>query len=840
MARVPLARSLTLFRSVFQLYAAPRIRAESPGLALHDKAGAVIGMVDRITLENGQLTVTGWSTASSVALTSDRTDRAGGRHQPATGLVAPAAPARQDSFEITLPFDPAPLALTLSLDTHDGPVRHTYPLPPIPRWQLRAQKLRLLPSFALRAAKALPTALTWRRTRSDALKQQLRDLLGLTETDAALRMVDAATLFAQPQAAATPVPITVVLPVYNAFDLTAEALDRIARHTDLDWHLILVEDASTDDRIRPYLRDWAAAPGRAARVELIENPENLGFIGSVNRAFERALELKHHVVLLNSDALVPDGWASRLLAPLLADPTVATVTPMSNDAEILTAPVICAPRPLTAGQGDAIDATARQLAPKAASADLPTGVGFCMAMSIDFLNRIGPFDTAFGKGYGEEVDWCRRASAAGGRHIGLGSLFVEHRGGTSFGSETKQALLRQNGAILSRRYPAFDADVRTFIQTDPLSVPRLVLAVALAAAHHNHAAAPPLPVYLAHSLGGGAEYYLRDRIARDLAEGGFAVVLRVGRPATPWQIELHAPEGTARAASTTFQTAAALLAPAKRRRIVYSCGVGHADPIGIPGHLLSLKETPEDRIEVLFHDYLPISPSYTLLDSNSAFHGVPPEDSTDPARTFPPAGGRGGPPEGWGAAWAPPLAPAGGIAALSQDSKAQITAAWPAVADTIQVRPHTLRDTIPKADHSREIRTLGILGNIGLHKGARVVEALAAQKTGPRLVLIGMLGPEFRARGRLRVHGPYTLPELGALIDRYQIDAWLIPSIWPETFSYTTHEALATGLPTFCFALGAQAEAVAAAPNGHVLTASPDDPKRILSEISAADPRISP
>ena len=38
--------------------------------------------------------------------------------------------------------------------------------------------------------------------------------------------------------------------------------------------------------------------------------------------------------------------------------------------------------------------------------------------------------------------------------------------------------------------------------------------------------------------------------------------------------------------------------------------------------------------------------------------------------------------------------------------------------------------------------------------------------------------------------------------------------IWPETFSYTTHEAVATGLPVLAFDIGAQGETVARVPNG--------------------------
>ena len=46
-------------------------------------------------------------------------------------------------------------------------------------------------------------------------------------------------------------------------------------------------------------------------------------------------------------------------------------------------------------------------------------------------------------------------------------------------------------------------------------------------------------------------------------------------------------------------------------------------------------------------------------------------------------------------------------------------------------------------------------------------------------------------------------------------------SIWPETFSYTTHEALATGLPVLAFDLGAQGVAVAEAPNGILMPFTP-------------------
>jgi hypothetical protein len=78
--------------------------------------------------------------------------------------------------------------------------------------------------------------------------------------------------------------------------------------------------------------------------------------------------------------------------------------------------------------------------------------------------------------------------------------------------------------MLSRRYPRYDAEVQDFLLKDPLRTPRLALAIAWA----GFGARDGLPVYLAHSLGGGANMALEREIARDLRTCGAAVVLRVG------------------------------------------------------------------------------------------------------------------------------------------------------------------------------------------------------------------------------------------------------------------------------------------------------------------------
>lgn len=44
-----------------------------------------------------------------------------------------------------------------------------------------------------------------------------------------------------------------------------------------------------------------------------------------------------------------------------------------------------------------------------------------------------------------------------------------------------------------------------------------------------------------------------------------------------------------------------------------------------------------------------------------------------------------------------------------------------------------------------------------------------------------------------------------------------IPSICPETFSYTTGEAIQSNLPVFCFDIGGQSEQVKNYNDGHII-----------------------
>lgn len=820
------AQYLAQYKWLRDQYALRHLAVQLPGLALTSPQGDIVGYLEDIRLIQNRLMLRGWARVASLSLQLGPAVRQVRPHIGRDDVAAAKGGDPHVGFSTSLPFCEGDLRLVLTpTDAPPFSLVHTLP---VARARRRASvKTRL--RFWREMLPLVPSTVAGLRRADPDLRRRLKTKLRLDRAHAAVTLDprflapdsgDLAEGAAVAVAGATTGGdgVTIILPVFNAFDLLPEVLSRVVSHTDLPWHLVVIEDCSTDPALRPWLRDWVGAQP-AGQVTLRENVQNLGFVRSINLGFETVQQMGRGgaVILLNSDAMVPPCWASRLTAPL-ADPAVATVTPLSNDAEIFSAPVICRQRPLAAGQGDRIDAVLRERVLAQAVSNVaarnvaaPTGVGFCMAIGAGWITRVGPLDTAFGRGYGEEVDWCRRAAALGGQHVAATDLFVEHRGGASFGAE-KLALVQRNNAVITTRYPGYDRAVQEFIRDDPLATPRMVAALAWADSHPD---IDVIPVYIAHAMGGGADHYLRDRIKQDAV----ALVLRFGG-AERCQMEFETGGDRFVVASDDLAVIAQLVMGLHKRRIVYSCAAGDPDVLEIPDFLLALSQGGKP-LEVLFHDYLPISPSYTLLDKDGVYRGVPQADKDDPAHCHIGSDGLPVPLAQWQAAWARALQQADCVTVFSQASARIVAAVYPQVSPRIVLQPHRIMHPIaPLIRQDSARRVIGVLGAIGPQKGAALVSALSAAVQRRRdldLVLIGYIAPGYPLKSGTVMHGPYDAQDVAALALHYGVTHWLVPSIWPETFSYTVHECLATGLPTMAFDIGAQGDAVRTAPNGRVI-----------------------
>ena len=62
--------------------------------------------------------------------------------------------------------------------------------------------------------------------------------------------------------------------------------------------------------------------------------------------------------------------------------------------------------------------------------------------------------------------------------------------------------------------------------------------------------------------------------------------------------------------------------------------------------------------------------------------------------------------------------------------------------------------------------------------------------------------------GTLKILGPYRNEEVSDLLAKVQTDVVLLPSICPETYSYTTSEAIYSGYKVLAFDIGAPADRI--------------------------------
>lgn len=626
-------------------------------------------------------------------------------------------------------------------------------------------------------------------------------------------------LFFTGSVAVSDAPSSIIIPVFDGAEFVEPLLTNLPQTLSNNQHVILVNDGSDDPTIAALIDEFAT---HWPNTTVVHHDENLGFAAAVNAAFQQ-MPADFHAVLLNTDTIPPDGWVQRLLAPLDADPGIATVTPLSNNAEILSVPRAGIEEAPDMALIEQLDTVAQNLRPN--WSNVPTGVGFCMALNRTYLDKLGGFDLDYGRGYGEEVDWCCAAAALGGRHVVATNLVVGHVGHASFGATERKARIAKASRRIAERYPRYPEAALDWESSDPIGPERLALALAWVAQRSDQ----PVPIFVAHSLGGGAETAMRREIAACLSSGLLGVtILRVGGPA-PWRLELEGERYGLAGDIEDEELLHKLLAPISERRVVYSCGVFAADPSSVPRMLCRLAEG--QRLEIRMHDFFPISPSWNLLDGEGRFSGVPALDTKDAIHSVAATGGRIGVSHRmWRRAWGRAMRETDEITVFSTSSAEIVADAYPDSSEKIVLRPHRNSDRPSRVPPGGQ--TIGVLGAINLAKGGRVLVQLA-EHTRRRIAVIGEMDGQFRLPKPNIVHGTYARTEIASLAKRYDIGAWLMPSICPETFSFATHEVLATGLPVACFNLGAQAEAVSDAENGCVVTSDPDDTASLAKTMEA-------
>ncbi len=203
--------------------------------------------------------------------------------------------------------------------------------------------------------------------------------------------------------------------------------------------------------------------------EFIKNDANLGFVQTMNLAFDRARSEGADLLLLNSDAMLSAGALTEIIEVGEADPMIGFVCPRSNNATLAT---IGCPQIARSSDEKARRRLEQQL--KATLRFLPryqyapTAVGFCLYVKHKILAEFGNFSLDYGKGYNEENDYVMRAGQVGFRAAIANWAYAFHEGEQSFQNtlSSKEKIELANAGILRNRYPEYEKLIGSYFSSE--------------------------------------------------------------------------------------------------------------------------------------------------------------------------------------------------------------------------------------------------------------------------------------------------------------------------------------------------------------------------------------
>jgi GT2 family glycosyltransferase/glycosyltransferase involved in cell wall biosynthesis len=599
--------------------------------------------------------------------------------------------------------------------------------------------------------------------------------------------------------------VAILIPVYRNRLLTWRCLASVfTASCGVPFRIIVVDDASPEPELSSDL-DQMASRGW---IELLRNQDNQGFVYSVNRA----LELAHgtDVILLNSDTEVYDDWLDRLHRAAWRNPHTASVTPLSNSATICSYPRFLHdnPYPLEVDYST-LDRLAAQVN-AGNEFEAPTGVGFCMYLRHDALSQIGLFDEkVFGRGYGEENDWSQRAIAKGWRNIIVTDTFVRHFGSASFQGEKAQRVAHAMN-MLNARYPDYHQQVQNFIKHDPLYPCR----ERLDWARLKNQICEKNVLIVCHSRGGGAERHVQEDTLRMLDAGYGVFYLRPVR-GVPSQVRFAHPRCRQLLHSPTCHIgdAKALAAAMIELQITSIHFHGLVDMIpDAAGFISDVAHQLKIPVDIDIHDYKAICPRINLADSQGFYCGEPDENTCNHCLVT--SGNDFGVThiQPWREMHHRVLRAARNVWVPDDDVSNRLAKYFPDV--PMYVAPHeeisSFKLTSQKYKQINKPLHIVVIGAISRIKGYDILLAcanLAKVRNLPvRFSVLGysMNDSVLEAAG-VQVTGRYCDSSAEELLHDLEPDLVWLPSVWPETYSYTLSIALKAGYPTFVFDIGAPA-----------------------------------
>lgn len=630
---------------------------------------------------------------------------------------------------------------------------------------------------------------------------------------------------ARPQSGAR---VTVIIPVYRGYDDTLFTIFSVltARQNSI-FTLLVINDRGPEPELTDTLRGLAAR----GLFDYVENERNLGFVGSINAGLALC---QGDVILLNADTVVYGDWIDRLLAHAREDHLIATITPLSNNASIASYPLFAQVNSLALECSLAELDSFASVANRLRHVETPTGVGFCFYMRRATIDAVGVLDPDFGRGYGEENDFCMRALKAGWKNVIAEDVVVYHSGAVSF-AEFREAEYGPGQEVLIAKHPDYLRRVHAFLAADPGKAGRARLDLYRLARRLG----PKTAVILAFEGTGGIVTHQKILSTRFQMAG--YEVLCIGVHGNMLRIRVaDAEKDVYRPAADVLRVdgdAVLLgeflgwLAPS----IIHVHSLAHAS-WRASIELMKVLAPFGSSLYVTLHDFNSICHRHNLVDDQGRYcETIERERCVSCVRRAANAQDQVDP-DDRRLVWHNFLRRARRVLVPSQDTANRAARYFPDV--PFLVRPHEERlDAVePMQVVPKGALKVALIGAIGPHKGSNFLHALALDAQSRKLPIsyhvIGYTNiTSDLVKVGVQVTGSYASDEeCVAFIRKLAPQVCLFPSIWPETYCYALSIALALQIPPIVLDLGAQADRVRESGYGHVISPSMLDAPQAMND----------
>ncbi|MEI6126908.1 MAG: glycosyltransferase family 2 protein, partial [Pseudomonadota bacterium] len=222
--------------------------------------------------------------------------------------------------------------------------------------------------------------------------------------------------------------VSIIIPAYNQAHHTLACIGSIARHTACAHEIIVIDNASSDNT--PGLLHALGNPA----LTVIANQENRGFAIACNQGIRAARG--RHIVLLNNDTLVTQGWLTSLMAAAQHSPDIGMAGPVTNYVSNMVQ--FNGPAPYSGMSSMEAHADSVRREHRGAFTYVDRLVFFCVFIKRSLLDSIGLLDEEFAVGNYEDDDFCWRARRAGFSMIVAHDVFIHHFGSTTFAAHAHE------------------------------------------------------------------------------------------------------------------------------------------------------------------------------------------------------------------------------------------------------------------------------------------------------------------------------------------------------------------------------------------------------------------